>query len=368
MPPTDSRSWRFLVFIGAFVIVLASACTPRTPDKDAESEAPASTTTSTTAVVETDGETAEIPVTVASSSGLVDIQGHRGARGLKPENTLPAFETALDLGVSTLEFDLHLSADGEIVVWHDAALHSDKCGLGSTAPEDTPDPDDRITLDEELMVRNLDSTQLATYRCDRNPDPGRFPDQSSEATDLAGIDYSILTLEELLDFVKGYSQSLEKTDEQRESASEVRFNMETKRKPKDPENIDDGFDGVHAGPFELRILEIIAERDLEERVTIQSFDHRSLWAIHEENPEIELSVLTKGGSVDFADIAERGASVWSSSYEDLTASNIGAAHAVGLEVIPWTVNDLDVAERLMGLGVDGLITDRPDLLVSLNGG
>ena len=140
--------------------------------------------------------------------------------------------------------------------------------------------------------------------------------------------------------------------------------METKRKPKDPENIDDGFDGVQAGPFELRILDIVADRGLEARVTIQSFDHRSLWAVHAQNPMIDLSVLTKGGSVHFADIADRGASIWSSSYEDLTASNIEAAHAVGLEVIPWTVNDLDVAERLMGLGVDGLITDRPDLLLA----
>lgn len=345
MPPTDSRSWRFLVFIGAFVIVLVSACNGNGSD----------------------GGTPEVPGSVASASGLLDIQGHRGARGLKPENTLPAFETALDLGVSTLEFDLHLSADGEIVVWHDAVLDADKCGLDPTAPEDAPDPDDRTTSDEELMVRSLDSAQLAAYRCDRNPDPGRFPDQSADATDLAGGDYSILTLEELLDFVAGYSESPEKTDEQRENASEVRFNMETKRKPKDPENIDDGFDGVHAGPFELRILEIVAQRELESRVTIQSFDPRSLWAIHEQNPEIELSMLTKGGSVDFADIAERGASVWSSSYEDLTASIIEAAHAAGLEVIPWTVNEPDLAEYFVDLGVDGLITDRPDLLLVRTG-
>ena len=301
---------------------------------------------------------------IANSGWCPCGSGLHCARGLKPENTLPAFETALDLGVSTLEFDLHLSADGEIVVWHDAVIDSDKCGLGSTVPEDTPDPDDPTTPEDELMVRSLDSTQLATYRCDRNPDPGKFPDQSAEGTDLAGTDYSIVTLEEVLDFVTGYSESPEKTDKQRENASEVRFNMETKRKPKDPENIDDGFDGVQAGPFELRILDIVADRGLEARVTIQSFDHRSLWAVHAQNPMIDLSVLTKGGSVHFADIADRGASIWSSSYEDLTASNIEAAHAVGLEVIPWTVNDLDVAERLMGLGVDGLITDRPDLLLA----
>ncbi|MEN8239089.1 MAG: glycerophosphodiester phosphodiesterase family protein, partial [Actinomycetota bacterium] len=79
------------------------------------------------------------------------------------------------------------------------------------------------------------------------------------------------------------------------------------------------------------------------------------------------SALTKGGSVDFADIARRGASIWSADHEDLTESNIEAAHAAGLKVIPWTVNELDVAERLAALGVDGLITDRPDLLMALTG-
>jgi glycerophosphoryl diester phosphodiesterase len=341
MPPTDSRSWRFRVLIGALAVLFASAC----------------------GASESIGDTTVTQGTTISAFVELDIQGHRGARGLKPENTLPAFETALDLGVSTLEFDLHLAADGEVIVWHDAVLDPDKCGLGSTAPDGTPDPDDRTTPAEELMVRRLDSTQLATYRCDRNPDSGRFPDQSTETTDLAGIDYSIVTLEELFDFVAAYIESDEKSEAQRENASVVRFNMETKRKPNDPGNIGDGFDGVHAGPFELRILEVVAERGLEARVTIQSFDHRSLWAIHEQDPEISLSALTDGGSVDFVDIAERGASIWSSSHEDLTESKIGAAHVAGLEVIPWTVNELDVAERLIDLGADGLITDRPDLLL-----
>jgi glycerophosphoryl diester phosphodiesterase len=293
----------------------------------------------------------------------LDVQGHRGARGLQPENTLPAFETALDLGVSTLEFDLHLAADGDVVVWHDSVIDSDKCGLAPYAPDGTPDPDDPLTPDDELMIRSLDSAQLGAYRCDRNPDPDRFPDQSADATALGGNDYSIVTLEELLDFVARYAESELKTDEQRRIAAAVRFNMETKRKPDQPETIDDGFDGTHAGPFESRVLEIIATRGLEDRVVIQSFDHRSLWAVHTEDPTIELAALTRRGSVDFEDIAARGASIWSPDHEDLTGSSLEAAHRAGLEVIPWTVNELDVMDRLVGLGVEGLISDRPDVLL-----
>ncbi|MCL1600895.1 MAG: hypothetical protein M3112_05090 [Actinomycetia bacterium] len=298
------------------------------------------------------------------SPDVLDIQGHRGARGLQPENTLPAFETALDIGVTTLEFDLHFTADDDVVVWHDATIDPAKCGLSASAPDGVPDPDDATTADEDLMIRSLTTAQLAHYRCDRNPNPARFPDQTTDTTALAGDDYSIVTLEKLLDFVATYADSNAKTDEQRTSASVVFLNMETKRKPKTPETIDDGFDGVNAGPFELAILEIIAERGLEERVILQSFDHRSLWSVHQQNPTLRLAALSKGVSVDFEDIAVRGASIWSSDYNDVNEGTLDAAHRAGLEVIPWTVNDPDLMDRLVELGVDGLITDRPDVAPS----
>ena len=308
-------------------------------------------------------DTATTTRSVTSITTDFDVQGHRGARGLQPENTLPAFETALDLGVSTLEFDLHFTADEGVVVWHDAVVDPAKCGLSSEAPEDLPDPDDPATSSNELMIRALTSEQLGWYQCDRNPDTSKYPEQSTEPTAVATGDYSIVTLVQLLEFVEAYAQSPTKTDEQRERASSVRFNMETKRKPKHPENIDDGFDGIQAGPFELRVLNIITERGLKDRVIIQSFDYRSLWAVHLHDPAISLSALSKGESVNFDRIAERGASIWSSDYRDLTASNLAAAHSAGLEVIPWTVNEPDTMARLVSMGVDGLISDRPDLLL-----
>ncbi|NIS31376.1 MAG: hypothetical protein GWO04_16165, partial [Actinobacteria bacterium] len=93
------------------------------------------------------------------------IQGHRGARGLRPENTLPAFETALDLGVGTLELDLHLSVDGVVVVWHDPVIDPAKCGAVTGSQPAPPDPDDPDTTEDELRVSALAIDELRGYRC-----------------------------------------------------------------------------------------------------------------------------------------------------------------------------------------------------------
>ncbi len=357
MPPAASR--HLLIGFGIVLAIVVTACSGGDdPATTAAATAPVATSSAPTTTVTVLEPDVTLPLAV-----VFDVQGHRGARGLQPENTLPAFETALDLGVSTLEFDLHLAADGEVVVWHDAAVDSDKCGLSPEAPSGTPDPDDATTTAEDLMIRNLDPSQLAAYRCDRNPEEGRFPDQAPTPTALAGDDYSIVTLGELLDFVGDYVRSDAKTRERRDNATLVRFNMETKRKPDRPETIDDGFDGVNVGPFESRVLAIIGERGLEDRSVIQSFDHRSLWAVHAEVPTIALAALTRTSEVDLEALAARGASIWSPDHQSLTGSSLEAAHRAGLEVIPWTVNEPDLMDRLVGLGVDGLITDRPDVLL-----
>jgi glycerophosphoryl diester phosphodiesterase len=294
-----------------------------------------------------------------------DVEGHRGARGLKPENTLPAFETALDLGVTTLELDLHYTADGHVVIWHDDRVVPEKCRLDPNAePPLPPDPDDKDTFVDALMFSQLDLEQVQKYICDRNPDPSQFPDQDSAPTALAGANYHIATLDELFDFVDRYAASPDKTPTQRENALVVQFNIETKRKPDRPEVINDGFDGENVGPFEQAILEIVAARGVTDRVIVQSFDHRSLWAIHRAQPAIRLAALTSR-SAQPAAYAEQGASIWSPRATTLTPRLLEQAHAAGLKVIPWTVNEPDDLRRLLDMGVDGIITDRPDLLLGL---
>jgi len=294
-----------------------------------------------------------------------DVQGHRGARGLKPENTLPAFETALDLGVTTLEMDLHFTSDQTVVVWHDDAIDKDKCGLDLDSDVDTRDPDSMIKWGAELMISQLPLAQVQAYRCDRNPDPQRFPDQENGPTALAGDDYHIVSLAELFDFVAQYAESEQKSQSRRENAQQARFNIETKRVPDKPKAIADGFDGVNPGPFELEILRLIDAYGLQDRVTIQSFDHRSLWAIRSVNETISLAALTSGGAPNPPGYAKQGATIWSPNAKDASPAMISKSHKSGLLVIPWTVNDAGDMRDLITAGVDGIISDRPDILLDL---
>jgi glycerophosphoryl diester phosphodiesterase len=328
-----------------------------------------------------EGETATVPAAaeiptkdlaaneVSPATGTLpagfDLAGHRGARGLKPENTLPAFETALDLGVTTLELDLHLSADHVVVIWHDDKIEAAKCWLDPDVGADVPDPDSLVDWGQALMISQLSLTEIASFRCDRNPDPARFPVQDNAPTPLAGDDYRIPSLAALFEFVAAYSQSDMKSERQRTNARQVQFNIETKRKPASPKTINDGFDGQNPGPFELEILRLVEQYGLQERVIIQSFDHRSLWAIRTINSGIRLAALTSGGNPDLTGYAEQNANIWSPNYIDLTAALISKAQKLGLQVIPWTVNDAADMREMIEMGVDGMITDRPDVLLSL---
>jgi len=334
-----------LVLAGALV---AGACqgAPAVP----ESEAPPETVAPPTTAIET-------PETD------FDLQGHRGARGLQPENTLPSFETALDIGVTTLELDLHFSADGEVVIWHDAVVDPAKCGREPGAPPDVPDPDDPGVDPASLAIRSLSVDQLRWFRCDRNPDPAKFPDQNPTPTDIAGDSYRIVTLDDLFDLVERYAQDPAKTAVQRDGATIVQFNVETKRSRRDPGAIGDGFDGENVGPFEQRLLEVITRRQIGARVMIQSFDPRSLAAIAAVDPEIRLVMLTAAGSPDFQELATEGIWGWSPNASVVTRDLIVDAHEAGLVVVPWTVNDPVLAQSLLDAGVDGIITDRPDLFV-----
>ena len=291
-----------------------------------------------------------------------DVQGHRGTRGLRPENTLPAFETALDLGVTTLELDLHFTANGAVVIWHDDQIVPEKCRLDPNAPEPLPPDPDLATSD--LMISELTLEQLRKYICDRNPDRAKFPDQKNEPGDLAGNQYGVVSLGELFDFVQAYSIAAGKTEAQRGNAKRVQFNIETKRKPDNPAVINDGFDGSSPGPFELAVLGLVESGGLVERTILQSFDHRSLRAARVVNPTIRLSALTSGPP-NLDEYSEFGAAVWSPHAKDVTLALVEQAHAAGMLVIPWTVNDPKDMRRLIKMGVDGLISDRPDVLLGL---
>ena len=291
-----------------------------------------------------------------------DAQGHRGARGLLPENTLPSLEAALDLGVTTLELDLHFTQDGEVVMWHDPIITKDKCRLPDGAADGVPDPRNAL---RRIMISQQPLAVVQAYQCDKNPDADRFGEQEALNMALSGRDYRIVTLGEVFDFVELYAESELKSAEQKQNAAQIEFNIETKRKVDDPTAIDDGFTGGTAGPFELAILEIVRERGLTNRVVIQSFDHRSLRVIREIDTEIRLAALTTRGEAKVKVYNGYGFDIWSPNKNDVTEELIAEAHEVGLLVIPWTVNEVDNMARLVEWGVDGLISDRPDLLLGV---
>lgn len=287
----------------------------------------------------------------------LDLQGHRGARGLMPENTLPAFAKALTIGVTTLELDVGLTKDGKIIVSHDSALSP-----AHTRAEDgtwivNPPLIKSMTFDDlqKFDVGKIDPSSRAAKR---------FPDQ-------AAVDGTkIPLLEDVFSIVMKAKNET------------VRFNIETKINPLKPQ------DTASPEQFVSALLALVKIHGLENRVSIQSFDWRTLQLVQAQNPSIETTYLTAqqkwldnvasvagksslwtagfnldntGGDVP-ALVKKAGGDVWSPFFGDLTEDSIKAAQTMGLKVIPWTVNDPKIMAKLINFGVDGIISDFPDQL------
>ena len=282
-----------------------------------------------------------------------DLQGHRGARGLAPENTLPGFARALAIGVSTLELDLGLTKDGVVVVHHDARLN----------PDTARGPDGQFLTEVGPAVHSLTLEELRRYDVGRlkarTPYARRLPAQ--EPADGARIP----TLAEVFDLAR------------RAGAERVRFNIETKLAP-----------GSHDTPeperFARAVADAVRAAGMAGRVTVQSFDWRTLRIFAGIAPELARSCLTSEGHFDTmqrgldgpspwtagldidaygsvpALVKAAGCQVWSPSFRDLTEERLKRAKELGLKVIPWTVNKPEDMARLVDWGVDGLITDYPD--------
>lgn len=299
-----------------------------------------------------------------------DLQGHRGARGLKPENTLPSFEVAFDLGVSTVETDVHLTHDGIPLIVHDAVV-SDRLFRrlpGALVPEPS----------DQLLVSSLTRDQCRGYAADRNPDPGRFPCQDAAVTPLAtsfcqqeGMDpFTPPTLAELCRFLQAYTGELGrqagKSAAQQARVGQVRLDVELKRVPFFPEAIGDRFDGQAPGLLEERVVQVVRAAGLPGRTTVRSFDHRAVRAVRRLEPGLTGAVLIEGTApVSPADLARQAdAAVYCPGYHFLDEALVRQAHAADLRVIPWTVNRPEDWGRLLDWGVDGITTDFPDRLAA----
>jgi glycerophosphoryl diester phosphodiesterase len=286
-----------------------------------------------------------------------DLQGHRGARGLAPENTLAGFATALSLGVTTLEMDTGLTADGVVVVMHDPALNPDITRAPDGAWLTPPGPAVRSLTLAELQRHDVGRIRPGTRYAATFPD--QVPADGARVPTLAAV----LALAA-------------------RASGTVRFNIETKVFPHRP--------GLTAPPEVMAeaVAEEIIRAGLVERAVVQSFDWRSLAWLREHRPMIARSYLTSrsGGEDTVATrdgvpspwlagldaaahgnstprlVIAAGGTIWSPNFRDLTEAIVAEARGLGLGILPWTVNDAATMERLIGWGVDGIITDRPDIL------
>lgn len=288
-----------------------------------------------------------------------DLEAHRGGRALLPENTLPAFANALAMGVDTLELDTGVTADGAVIVSHERSLNPDLArdpGGAYVAPPGMPFV--KLRLAE---VRTYDVGQIRPESAYAK----QFPDQRA----VPGT--RIPTLSELFALVR------------KSGNTRVRFNIETKIDPNHPEET------LDPEGFVAKLLEVIEAEGFADRVVIQSFDWRTLLLVQQRTPKIPTVYLTlqrganptvaldkatswtagfspadHGGSLPRT-IKAAGGAIWSPYFGDVTQALIGEAHALGLRVVVWTVNKREDMARMVDLGVDGIISDRPDLLLEV---
>ena len=263
----------------------------------------------------------------SQTAAAFDLQGHRGARGHAPENTLAGFERALAIGVDTLELDVGVTRDGVVVIHHDRRLNPDVArgvdGTWVSAPAPT--------------IYSLSYAELARYDVGRIR-PGsdyarRFPHQQP-------IDGTrIPRLSELWPI-----------------APRVRFNIETKLVPEAPEET------LPPESFARAVIAEVRRAGVAPRTTIQSFDFRTLAVVQREAPEIRTAYLTSGqrGAAVAKSVHALPGTIWSPDYQDLDPVALAAARGFGLKVIPWTVNEPADIARMLAMNVDGLISDYPD--------
>lgn len=275
-----------------------------------------------------------------------DLQGHRGARGLAPENTIVSFQRALQEGADTLELDVMLTADDVAVVHHDPSLHPDLTRDAAGRWLDSPGP----------LVRGLTLAQLRGY------DVGRAKPGSKAVQDFPqqqGVDgQRVPTLDEVLAL----------------GTPTTRFNIEIKLDPRTPDRF---------APLPVvvdAVVRAVARADVGPRVLIQSFNWNVLQRSQQVAPELATSYLTmqRPNANNVADpawtaghslaaqgsvprmVKAAGGRWWAPNFRDISAESVREAQALGLKVAVWTVNETDDMRRLLGLGVDALITDYPD--------
>lgn len=293
-----------------------------------------------------------------------EVHGHRGARGLRPENTLAGFDYAIALGVTTLEMDVGISQDGVVMVCHDPYINPKLC----LSQRGDPVPEVPVQLLKDFTVQEIQAFDCGSL----NPDPSYFTRQQLVSGER------IPTLQAVFDLAEAKNPT-------------IHYNIESKVNPLKPD------DTASAMVFAEKLVELIAANHLEERAIVQSFDWSVLRQVKRLNSSIRTSALVShqehtstlyyqdkpspflagfaaedfNGDVAALLTATGFVDIYSPNFETLLPDspmflqNISAFHQAGFSVLPWTVNQPNMMQRLIQLGVDGLITDYPDTLLNV---
>jgi glycerophosphoryl diester phosphodiesterase len=265
-----------------------------------------------------------------------DWQGHRGARGLYPENTIGGMREALKYPVTTLELDAVVSRDNLVVVSHEPWMNPEMC-VSPTGVE---------FQDKEINLYKLKYEDILTYDCGSKVHP-RFTHQIkiNESKPLLG-------------------QLIEESEKEiKLHHRQISYNIEIKSTLEEEKA---GFQPGYKKFADLVIKEIKKHLPLQ-RFMIQSFDKRVLKYVHQQYPDVTLSVLEESAYEPEAYLKGLGFTpqVFSPEYTLLKASDVEFFHGQGIKVIPWTINTLVEMERIKSLGIDGMITDYPNLIPSV---
>jgi len=271
---------------------------------------------------------------------VFDIEGHRGCRGLMPENTIPAMIKAIQLGVTTLEMDVVITSDQQVILSHEPFMSWEI----ATSPEGK-----LITYNEEknYNIYRMDYATVKRWDVGSRLHP-RFARQEK-------MQVAKPLLTDVIDSVEAYIK--------KNHLPAIQYNIETKCQPST-----DNIFHPEPGAFTKLLMAEILKKKLSGRVIIQSFDVRTLKIIHQEYPGIKTALLIEGFSkLSLAEnLQELGfvPGIYSPEYNLVNTAMVEACRAKGMKLIPWTVNDRTNIDKLKVLGVDGVITDYPDLFLN----
>ncbi|MEX1135373.1 MAG: glycerophosphodiester phosphodiesterase family protein [Balneolales bacterium] len=264
-----------------------------------------------------------------------DLQGHRGARGLAPENTIPGFLTAIDYGVNTIELDVVVTADKKMLVSHEPWFNHQI----STKPNGTP------VSEEEQMELNI---YKMTYEETNRYDVGKrghegFPNQQPMEVIKPLMVDAIIAMEEYVD-----EQGLDP----------VYYNIETKSRYEWY-----GEFTPYPDEFSQLLYDELSQLDVLDRVIVQSFDPATLIAMRDIDPDVTQAMLVseeEQGVELYIKILGYTPEILSPNYELVTPELVADVHGHGMAIIPWTINKTEEMIRLLDMGVDGIITDYPN--------